>query len=317
MSTSVTNAFVQQYSANVYVLAQQKGSRLRGTITLEEGVRGPYSFHDTVGKTTYNTVINRNGDTPLNQTPFARRRVALVGKDWGDLVDTIDKLQMLIDPTSATALVAGYSMGRALDDTVVSAFFGTAYANSGIDGTTATSVAFPAGNIVAVNDRTFQDQGNTAIGNSGLTVSKLLSAKKIFGVGEVDLDQEEVTIAVDALSLASLLTATPVTSIWYNIVKPLVDGNVSQFLGINFIRTQRVVTDGLNNSLLNGSGYALLPVYCKSGIILDIGEDIKARITERADKRYSYQVYYQMFMGATRMEEAKVVQLICDPTKSF
>ena len=52
-------------------------------------------------------------------------------------------------------------------------------------------------------------------------------------------------------------------------------------------------------------------------LYLAIGEDIKAEITPRADKRYSYQVYFQMFMGASRLEETKVVQIICDPAHTF
>ena len=35
----------------------------------------------------------------------------------------------------------------------------------------------------------------------------------------------------------------------------------------------------------------------------------EARIDERADKSYATQVYYCMSIGATRMEEAKVVEV--------
>ena len=35
MSTSVTTAFVQQYSANVQMLSQQMGSRLRDAVRVE------------------------------------------------------------------------------------------------------------------------------------------------------------------------------------------------------------------------------------------------------------------------------------------
>lgn len=316
MSFTINNAFVQQYSDNVQFLSQQKGSRLSNAVTVEPGVRGQFAFYDQVGVSKYNTVINRNGDTPLNNTPFSRRRVQLAGKDWGDLVDTIDKLQMLIDPTSGTAKSAAFAMGRAKDDVIIAAMFATAYTNSGIDGVTPTSVAFPAGQKVAVNDRTYQDEGNTATGNSGLTVSKLISAKTLLRKGNVDMEAEKPYIAVDGTSLGGLLTATPVTSVWYNQVKPLVSGDIDMFMGINFIGTELVVTDGLGNSLLS-STYALLPVWMPSGIILAVGEDIVAEIAKRPDKRFSWQVYYQMFMGATRMEEVKVVQITADPTKTF
>lgn len=318
MSNLVTTAFVQQYSANVQALAQQKGSKLAGAVTVNPDgpVTGEFAFHDQVGVATYNTVINRNGDTPLNQTPFARRRVQLNGRDYGDLIDKIDKLQTLLDPTSATVMAAAYAMGRAKDDIIISSMFGTAYTNSGIDGVTPTAVTFPAGNIVAVNDRTYQDQGNTASGNSSLTTSKLIYAKQIMGAGNVDLEMDTVHIAANAQSIASLLTATPTTSIWYNNVQPLVEGKIDQFMGINFHRTELAIKNGLGVSLLSGNN-ALVPVWAKSGIVLDIGEDIVTEIAKNPGKRFSWQVYLQMFMGAVRMEEVKVVQLLCDTTKTL
>ncbi|MEY5101006.1 MAG: Pelagibacter phage, partial [Pseudomonadota bacterium] len=44
---------------------------------------------------------------------------------------------------------------------------------------------------------------------------------------------------------------------------------------------------------------------------LAIGQAPQARITERSDKSYSTQVYYSMDIGATRMEEERVVQILC------
>ena len=52
--------------------------------------------------------------------------------------------------------------------------------------------------------------------------------------------------------------------------------------------------------------------YPASGIRLGIGQDITARITERADKSFSTYVYYSMDIGATRLEEVKVVEILCD-----
>jgi hypothetical protein len=314
MSFTITNAFVQAYAQNVYLLAQQKGSKLGDAVTVDGNATGTYKFYDQVGATTYNTVLNRNGDTPLNSTPFSRRRVQLTAKDWGDLIDDIDRLQMLIDPTSATAMVAAMSMGRAKDDTIISSFFATAYTNSGIEGVSPTTVSFPAGQIVAVDERTYQEDGNTKTGNSSMTVAKLIKAKQLFRKNNVDLESDQLNCALDSTGFAAMLSSTPVTSIWYNQVKPLVSGEISSFMGVNFIPTELVITDGLGNSLLNGSSYALIPIWAKSGVVLAVGKDPKAEIAKRADKRFSYQVYLQMFMGAARLEEVKVVQVLCDPT---
>lgn len=313
MSFTITNAFVQAYAQNVYILAQQMGSKLGDTVVVDGNATGTYKFYDQVGSTTYNTVITRNGDTPLNSTPFSRRRVQLVGKDWGDLIDDLDRLQMLIDPTSATARVSAMSMGRAKDDTIISSFFATAYTNSGIEGVSPTTVSFPSSQVVAVSERTYQEDSNTKTGNSSMTVAKLIKAKQLFQSNNVDLDNDMLNCALDSTGFAAMLSSTPVTSIWYNQVKPLVTGDVKNFMGVNFVHTELVKTDGLGNSLLDGSGYVQVPIWAKSGVVLAVGKDPKAEIAKRADKRFSYQIYLQMFMGAARLEEVKVVKVLCDP----
>jgi hypothetical protein len=56
----------------------------------------------------------------------------------------------------------------------------------------------------------------------------------------------------------------------------------------------------------------LVFAFTEDAVKLAVGKDITARIDERADKSYSTQVYYCMSIGATRMEEEKVVQIPCD-----
>lgn len=48
MSTQITTAFVNQFSANVQMLSQQMGSLLRSAVD-EESVTGEKAFFDQVG----------------------------------------------------------------------------------------------------------------------------------------------------------------------------------------------------------------------------------------------------------------------------
>lgn len=52
--------------------------------------------------------------------------------------------------------------------------------------------------------------------------------------------------------------------------------------------------------------------WAEDGIKLAVGKDVVAKIDERSDKSYSTQVFYSATFGATRMEEAKVVEISCD-----
>ena len=109
MSTQVTTAFVQQYSANVQMLAQQEGSRLRDTVRIENVV-GKNAFIDQVGVATAQLRSTRHADTPQMDTPHARRRLSLASYEYADLIDDQDKVRMLIDPTSSYARAAAAAL---------------------------------------------------------------------------------------------------------------------------------------------------------------------------------------------------------------
>ena len=77
MSSQITTAFTQQYSNNVKLLAQEKGSQLRNTVTVENVV-GKNAFFDQVGVATAVKRTTRHADTLQVDTPSSRRRVSLV-----------------------------------------------------------------------------------------------------------------------------------------------------------------------------------------------------------------------------------------------
>lgn len=283
MSSQVTTAFVQQYSANVQMLSQQMGSRLRDAVRVES-MTGKNAFFDQVGAATAVKRTTRHGDTPQIDTPHARRRVSLVDYEYADLIDDQDKVRMLIDPTSSYAMAAAAAMGRAIDDEIIAAATGTAY--TGETGSTAT--ALPASQQIAA-------------GGTDMTVAKLREAKKILDLADVDPSIPRY-IAVGPNQIEALLGDTNVTSSDFNTVKALVQGEVNQFMGFTFIMSNRL---GLS------SGTRSCFAWAEDGLALAVGRDVNARIDERADKGYATQVYYAMSIGSTRMEENKVVQIDC------
>ena len=99
MSTQITTAFVQQYSSNVSMLAQQMGSRLRASVDVET-INGKFAFFDQIGVTAAQVRSTRHGNTPQINTPHSRRRVGLADYEWADLIDDQDKVRLLVDPTS-------------------------------------------------------------------------------------------------------------------------------------------------------------------------------------------------------------------------
>lgn len=294
MSVNITTAFTQQFRGNVAHLAQQRGSRLRGSVDMES-VTGNTAFFEQIGAVAARQRLTRHSDTPRMDTPHSRRRVSLVDYDWADLIDNEDKVRMLIDPASQYAQAAAWAMGRAMDDVILAAAIGTAY--TGVDGSSSTS--YDSGMDVAI---TVRDAG-VASANYGLNIAKLIAAKEKLDAGEVDPDEER-TIALPARQVTSLLKTTKATSSDYNTVKALVEGKIDTFMGFKFIRTQRTTLSGTDDVVV---------YWAKSGIKLAVGAEPTARISERDDKNYATQVFYSQIIGATRMQETHVGKIICDP----
>ena len=288
MSIQITTSFVEQYSSNVSMLSQQMGSKLRGSVDVET-INGKNAFFDQVGVTAAQLRTSRHGDTPQIDTPHSRRRLSLADYEWADLVDDVDKVRMLVDPTSSYAKAAAAAMNRAMDDVIITAF--NASASTGVAG--GSSTALPSTQKTATSDQ-----------SDGLTITKLLAAKKILDNNDVDPSLKRY-IVCGPQQISDLLGTTQVTSGDYNTVKALAQGDINSYLGFEFITSTRLNMD---------SSYTtdrLVFAYTEDAIKLGIGKDIGAKISERADKSYSTQVYYAMSLGAVRMEEKKVVQIPC------
>ena len=326
MSVNVTTSFVKQFSANVQLLVQQMGSRLRNTVTLETGKVGEEVFMDRIESVAAQRVNTRHADSPLMSTPHDRRKVTPSDFDWGDMIDNPDKLRMLIDPASAYSANASMAMGRAMDETIISALVGTAKSDAS-DGTSNadTSVALPSSQKIAINANKYGVEGSSESGNQGLTVGKLIEARKILGANDADdydvNGNSNLFLVVNSSQLANLLKKTVVASADYNEIRALVAGDLNQYMGFNIIRTELIPKKGGTHSSgsftydptdqENSGDPEHCIAYHRRGIGLCIWEDIVARISERPDKRFSQYIYYRMTLGATRLEEKRVVQISC------
>jgi len=268
------------------MLSQQMGSLLRPAVDVET-VNGEKAFFDQVGSAAAVLRTTRHADTPLIDTPHSRRMVTMSDYEYADLIDDQDKVRLLVDPTSTYSRAAAAAMGRAMDDVIISAALGNA--KTGKDGSTTT--AFDSNNTIAV--------GSPA---AGLTLAKLLEAKEILDAGNVDPSIPRY-IVVAPKQISDLLGDTTVTSSDFNTVKALAQGELNQFVGFTFITSNRLGVDS--------SSYRRVIAFASDGIKLAIGKEPTARIDERADKSYATQVYYCQSVGATRMEEAKVVEVWC------
>ena len=287
------SVYAKQYGANVYHMAQQKGSVLRYRVKLVD-MKGEARFFDRVKPTTAVRSTSRYADTPLVHTEFDRRAMHAQEYIWADMIDWQDDLNVFIDPTSDAVAMGGYALGRILDDIIIAnAFTGPAY--SGKDGL--TQVAFPATQQIAV---TVGGNGS----NVGLNIEKLIQARSLFGKADIDLDDPENTpcMAVTQSQLDDLLRTTQATSADYNSVKALVDGTIHRFMGFEFVRCGRLPV---------ASTVRTCVAWVKSGVLLGVPQDISMSVSQRHDKSDNWQALAKLKAGACRVEDAKVVQVFC------
>ena len=281
MSTQVTTAMVEQYSANLQIAMQQSESRFRGAVRVES-VTGKNAFFDSIGATAATLRSNRHADTPLVDTPHTRRRVTLLDYDWADLIDNLDNPKLLTDPQSKYVINARNAMNRAIDDAIITAAMGSAY-----------------GGVAGATEYTF-DTSNKSVANAstGLTLAKLLSAKAKLDADEVP--DEGRYFACSAQGMQDLLDIEELTSMDYASVKALVRGDIDTFLGFKFIRTERLTEASDVKSNL---------AWQRDSILLAIGKDIIVDVGPRRDKNMAIQVYLGMSIGAVRMDEDGVVEV--------
>lgn len=295
MSQFVTTHFVQQYTTNVQLLSQQKGSRLRNSVTLGQykGKQGVpvEQFAATVAQkrtTRYPSL------TPID-TQTDRRWVFPSDYDWNDLIDNIDKLRMLIDPQSSYVQNGTAAMNRAIDDEIIAAYFGTA--KTGVDGSTSTT--FLAANQVSASE------GASAA--TGMNVEKLKAGIQLL-LGNEAWDPssgDRITAVITAKQNRNLMDEVQVINADYNGEKAVVnDGFVMSWGKVDFIHSERLP--------LNGSSQTRVPMYVKRAMHLGLWADISADVSQRKDLAgLPWQVYLYGTFGSTRIEEKAIAELPC------
>jgi hypothetical protein len=292
MSINVPTWYAHQYSTNIDLLLQQKGSRFRNAVMMGGHVGDQASPVDQIGAVEAQKVVSRFAAMSRVDASLDRRWVFPTSYDLPQLIDSFDKLQILTNPEGQYVTNAIYGLGRKLDDEIIAAFFGTA--KTGTNGGTDTSYD----TSMTVDD---------AFGgsSSGLTVKKLIEARRLLRANEVDLDNEQLFVAITSKQEAGLLNDIQIVSKDYNERPVLVDGRLMSYVGFNFIHSERL---GLDST----AAFRAVPFWAKSGMYLGVWGDVRTSISKRNDLQSEpWQAYAFMTVGATRLEEGKVGQIEC------
>lgn len=293
MSNQIPVGFSEEFTTEVRLLLQQQDSRFRDAVTVKSFRGKDAKAVEQIGAVTAVLRTTRHGDTPILNTPHDARWVYPSDYEWADLIDPQDELRAIASFQSSYVQNAAAAMRRAIDDVVINAIFSTTTKTGEDAGTTTSWATFVSAN----------SGHQIADGSVGMTVAKLRAAKKAFLAAEVDIDMDPLFVAIGAEQHDDLLGETLAVSLDYNTRPVLVDGRIRSFMGFNFIDSQRL--------LLEDSTVRRCPAWSRTGVLLGIWNDVTGRVSERDDKSYSTQVYAKCTVGATRLEEKKVVEIEC------
>jgi len=277
MPDTQNQIYAQAYSQNIMQLAQQKESKLAGTVYMKPNVTGKVFYQDQIGAWQMEQKASRNIQTPNNDPGLARRMATMLDFHDARLVDRGDELRSISDPRSAYTIAASKSLGRTMDDRIIAAAIGTA--NSGETGSTLVT----NGNIVLA----------TA---ASITLSRIIAVKQ--ALDDKDVDSEDRYFVATPTLLNNLLNTTQATSSDFASIKALVRGEIDTWMGFKWIMSTRLA---LASASLIGIAYQ------RTGLCMGLGSAPLVRADQRPDLSYSWQLYYELNIGTVRLEENKVV----------
>jgi len=304
MPVSPTLALIDQYQPKFESqwrrLAQQVDSRLSGAVSVTTGCTGEVNYRDQIKPIEVSSLgtpsQNRIAATAISEIQTQKR--ANYPKKFQAVkhFDEFDEVWLAEQskPTSQTFLEFKAGFNRKMDDLIIAAATGTS--KTGNNGAVDTDL--PTSQVVSV------DTGGTG---SGMNLDKILNAKQLMEENEVfgqDIDGDEAYLVLNAKALRALYDEAKITSSDYaGELQALYNGEIDQFLGFNFIRTERLAV---------ASNIRTCFAFVKSGIALDIWQNPKFKLSERNDFNDAAQLRGTAAAGATRLEEVKVVEIPCD-----
>jgi len=111
MATSITNAFITQFEAEVHMAYQRMGSKLKNLTRTVNGVNGNTVKFQKVAKGSANTKA-RHAEVVAMDLAHSNVSATLTDYYAADYVDKLDELKVNIDERQVVANSAAYALGR-------------------------------------------------------------------------------------------------------------------------------------------------------------------------------------------------------------
>ena len=286
MSTTITTQFVTKWDTALRLEAQQKESRLMGTVVDRGTIEGAsFTINNLASGGVLDENTTRHGDTIWSEIDHTARNAVMRDFYKAYPLDRADIPKMSANPVTGGQYMSSLmaSKNRRCDDIIYQAGIGSILSQDGL-----TTYALPSGQKI-LN------------GATGFTKAKIIQAKAIFRANEADEESgEELYMLYNDVQLQQILADTTLTSADFLAGQMLQSGTLKgKWMGFHWIPYQ-----GINKVSTVYSTMA----YTKTAIHFGTGYT-EGNVSRRADKKDTWQVSMAASYGAGRQDDKKVVQI--------
>lgn len=289
--TDFTPGFIQTFDSQIILLAQQKASKLISLIN-SDLQPSETEYYRTFGTVTSTLDAAKGAATTYSGATNDKRALTLGRITVADLLSRADVIKMGQDPSPVILEAFAAEIGRQIDSKIISALVGTSVAGSG-------NVVLPAGNKLAV------DYGSTGT-NTALTMQKIRAIVQKFNEGEVPENDRYAVVTPGALQ--SLLKDNTVTSSDWNNIKPLVDGSLTNWMGMTWVMSNRLDRTANKDTNIFFQKDGVKAAWGSDGLgVYTVSRDVPGKTTDK-------ELISDVFFGATRLQETHVQTVLTDVT---
>ena len=308
--TGYTEAFFNSYTAGYEHVLQEKKPQYQGLVR-EERIEGENESYDFLGTIELDQKITRFEDIPVEDMTHNRRWITPVWYRKAIFVDKEDDIALHTDPTGDYIQALAKGVIRKENNVITTSFFADVSGGKtpGVDtyvfSETAFTTAAAAGRVLVHDVQPSFEAGGTS---SGLTIEKLILAQEALILMDNDPDDMHY-IAVNPKQMSNLLREAETQSIDTSIIRSLVAGTVSEYMGFRFIRTNQV-TQGSSNDVDSDTDVFKVPVWSKEGMLFARHQSPIFNV-DWLPRKQIWMVSARVGMNAIRMDEDKVLQIEC------
>ncbi len=272
MASSITNAFITQFEAEVHIAYQRMGSKLKNLVRTVNGVNGSTVKFQKVAKGSANTKA-RHAEVVAMDLAHTAVSATLTDYYAADYVDKLDELKVNIDERQVVAQSAAYALGRKTDEV-----------------------------LIAILDAATSIAANVASSATGMTLIKAKNMMEVFNGNDVPDDNQRYW-AVGPKQWSDLLSVDQFSRVEYVGPSDLPFPNgmtAKRWMGFLFF-----VHSGLSTS----SSDRLNLAFHKSAIGLGIGSDVRTEVNYIPEK-VSHLITSMISLGSVEIDgDAARVQL--------